>query len=338
MRLLTALLAAIAIAALTGCMGPEARVDNDRQALANWLTEAPAEAPMPVDTAPPAVLLGPGDLIEIELLGITDSREEVAILVDGSLHYGPLAGVPAAGTSVTELTERLEAELTAWYRRPRVVVNVREWRSRTATVLGRVNKPGMVALSGGERIRDLVAATGGLAASRFSGTTEELADLTGAFYVRDGERLPIDFEALLRHGDERYNLQVHPGDYCYIPSSMSREVYVLGAVSDPNAVGFRDGLGLAEALAGAGGPSEDAYLRRCLVVRQRDGQPLAARVDVEAILLGHLPDVVLQPRDVIYLPGRTADNPELIWEQATRAFAGGAAGVIGNRVYNGLRE
>ena len=139
--------------------------------------------------------------------------------------------------------------------------------------------PGLVPLRGGERVIDLFASGGGLATSRFSGSTEELADLSGAIYLRGGEFI-LDFTALLKRGDQRWNIRVHPGDYCYVPSSLSREVYILGAVREPKLLGYKDNLTVISAIATAGGYTEDAYLDRVIIIRGNTSNPLAARCDI----------------------------------------------------------
>ena len=109
------------------------------------------------------------------------TRESCHIGVDGKIFYGPLQGIVARGKSIASLQQELNRELLTWYQKPRVVITVLELRSQRATILGRVAQPGSVVLQGGERIIDLITATGGLATSRFSGSTEELADLSGQF-------------------------------------------------------------------------------------------------------------------------------------------------------------
>ena len=144
-----------------------------------------------------------------------------------------MQNIVARGRTIPELTQVLEAKLATWFRRPTVVISAIEHRSAQATVLGRVNTPGVISLTGNERILDLIAQSGGLATSRFSGSTEELADLSGALYLRNGERLAVDFVALVKEGQHHYNLSVWPGDYLYIPSSISRKSTFLGRLAYP---------------------------------------------------------------------------------------------------------
>ena len=214
---------AAALLTLIACTGPESRLTSEVEVLepvALTVDDMPALIPPElVDDMPPTMVLGPGDELDIEVYGQMRTREITKVGIDGLLYYGPLAGIQANGKTLNEVQDALTAGLTDWYVNPRVLISVREIRSRRATILGRVSTPGSVALGGGERVLDLVSAAGGLATSRFSGSTEELADLSGAMYIRDGVALPIDMYALVKEGDLQYNIHVHPGDHVYIPSS-----------------------------------------------------------------------------------------------------------------------
>ena len=79
---------------------------------------------------------------------------------------------------------------------------------------------------------------GGTLSSSTSGTTEDLADLSHSFLVRQGQMLPVNFDRLLRQGDLAQNVYLQPDDFVYLPSSLSRDIYVLGAVRAPKVVGY----------------------------------------------------------------------------------------------------
>ena len=67
--------------------------------------------------------------------------------------------------------------------------------------------------------------------------------------MRDGQRIPIDFQALIQEGDLRYNIHVHPGDFIYFPSTLASEIYVLGNVRSPGAQAYAGSMTLGSALA-----------------------------------------------------------------------------------------
>ena len=136
------------------------------------------------------------------------------------MYYGPLIGIHRQRPSIRELQAALTDELTKWYQKIRGSSSPFSSFVRSGPPSLAASAPGSIALQGGERVIDLIAAAGGLATSRFSGSTEELADLSGAVLIRQGKVLPVDFNALVKQGDLQQNIRVHPGDHCYIPSSL----------------------------------------------------------------------------------------------------------------------
>ncbi len=246
--------------------------------------------------------LGPGDRIEIEILGLAGSRTTTFVCPDGKLYYDLLPGFDVWGMSLAETKAALEQGLDTYYQHPLVAVNLRGVESQRVWVLGRLNKCGVFPLNGPMTVIEAIAHAGGLFTSRFTGTTEELADLNHSFLIRRGEQLPINFQRLLREGDTSQNIYLEPDDFLYLPSSLSKEIYVLGAVNRPNPLGFVDNMSLASAIAKSMGPQPNAYLTHVAIVRGSLAEPRIAIVDFKAIMLGKAPDVRLEPRDIVYVP------------------------------------
>lgn len=282
--------------------------------------------------------LGIGDLVEIEISETPGTRATTFIMTDGRLYYDLAGGVRADGLTIAELSARLEEALRRDYHEPHVNVTLLEVRSRRFWILGRVFNPGLYPLREPTTLVEAISMAGGLFTSRFSGTTEELADLSHSLVIRGGEVLPVDFEALLRRGDMSQNIYLRPDDYVFLPSSLSQNVYVLGSVRQPKAVGFRDRLSVVGALAHAKGPLPEAWLKGVVVLRGSLRQPRAASVDVAAILAGRARDVNLEPGDVVWVPDSPLDRwDKYFWSilntaartiavnEGTRAAAGSAA-------------
>lgn len=246
--------------------------------------------------------LGPGDKVEIEILGGDATRRNSLVGPDGMLYYDLLPGFEASGLTLEELRLLLEKKLGDFYRFPRVSVVAAEVRSKRVWVLGRVNKPGVYPLVRPTTVLDAISQSGGLFTSRFSGTTEELADLDHSFVMRGRKMMPVNFQRLIRGGDMAQNIQLQPGDYLYLPSSLAKEIHVLGAVKEPRAVGFTQEMSLSSAIGSALGVIKGADLKRVAIVRGTLTEPKIAIVDFEAIQGGRAPNVRLEPRDIVYVP------------------------------------
>jgi protein involved in polysaccharide export with SLBB domain len=135
-----------------------------------------------------------------------------------------------------------------------------------------------------------------------AGASDELADLQRSFVFRHGKMLPVNFERLLKRGDLSQNIYLQPDDFIYFPAATAREIYVLGAVSQPRAVPFRQGMTVAGAVASAYGTINGAYMHHVAVVRGSLAQPEIAIVDYKRVIRGEAADITLQPRDIVYVP------------------------------------
>jgi len=246
--------------------------------------------------------LGAGDLIEIEVLETAGTRRVCRVMPDGMIYYDLLRGLRVEGMTLTELRTTLAQELASHYRSPQVGLILRGVSSKRVWVLGRVNTPGIYPLNQPSTVLEALARAGGLFTSRFSGTTEELADLKHSFLVREGQLMPVDFYKLLREGDMSQNIYLRNGDYIYLPSALSQQIYVLGAVNRPRAVGFVDQVTLVSSIASAFDVMDDAFTSRVLIIRGSLTEPQVAVVDYDAIRRGQKPDVPLQPGDIVWVP------------------------------------
>lgn len=270
-------------------------------------------------------LLGPGDLLEIEIAEVEGTLARTFVMPDGLVHYNLAGGVRAEGLTQAQLAEQLAAALADDYAKPLVNVSLVEVRSRRYWILGRVFKPGIYPLRQPTTLLEAVSQAGGLFTSRFSGSTEELADLGRSVIIRDGRVLPVDFQRLIREGDTSQNIFLLHNDFIYLPSSQSAAVLLLGAVEEPKSIGFKDRLTLIQALAYGRGPSEGAYLRKIVVVRGSLTEPKATTIDLTEILTGRAPDVVLQPGDIVWVPrsrfNALREGVELVLRDAARTIA-----------------
>ena len=248
--------------------------------------------------------VGVGDWLEIEITGIAGSRAETFVMPDGRIYYDLAGGVKVDGLTIEEVGSRLQESLMRDYSSPNINVTLREVRSRRAWLLGRVYKPGLYSLTQPTTLLEGIALAGGLFTSRFSGSTEELADLSNSFVLRDGQVLPVDLLALMKEGDMSQNIYLRDGDYVYIPSSLSQNVHVLGAVAQPQAIGYKNRITLVAAISHAKGPAPGAHLEKVMIIRGSFSSPRVAVVDLKKILSGEARDVRLKPFDIVWVPDR----------------------------------
>lgn len=254
--------------------------------------------------------LGPGDRLEIELIGDITSRTTTAVGPDGRIYFHLLPGVDVWGRTLSDTKALLEKGLSDYIKeQPQVGVTLKGVESQRVWMLGRFQSPGVYALTNGPMtLLEAISLAGGPASlsgnqqSNFAYSSEDLADLRRAFIVRKGQLLPVDFHRLLKQGDLSQNIYLQPDDFIYFPTAAGREVYVLGAVNAPRAVPYNDELTLASAIANAQGTGRDAYWDHVAVVRGSLSNPQIAVINYKAILKGELRDVRLEPQDIVYVP------------------------------------
>ncbi|HEY2525491.1 MAG TPA: polysaccharide biosynthesis/export family protein [Candidatus Binataceae bacterium] len=111
--------------------------------------------------------IGPGDVIEISVPPIDELRERtVRVEADGAISLPMLGTLKAGGLTEKQLVAELEERLKTYMYKPEVDVFVKEYRSRQVAVVGMVNNPGLVTLSGpNETVLDMLTRAGGLTAT-----------------------------------------------------------------------------------------------------------------------------------------------------------------------------
>ncbi len=246
--------------------------------------------------------LGPGDVIDIELLGSGDGPQTTFVGPDGRIYFHLLQGQQVWGLTLADTTKLLEHGLSQFVQSPQVSITLREVHSRRVWVLGRISTPGLYELAQPMTVLEAISKAGGLFTSRMSGSTEELADLHHSFLIRKGQLVPIDFNSLIRKGDTSQNIYLQPDDFIYLPSALGSEVYVMGAVYQPRSVAFKDQLTLLTAIAHCRGFIKGAKLTKVAIVRGSLRDPEIAVVNAETILSGKSPDVLLKPKDLVFIP------------------------------------
>ena len=246
--------------------------------------------------------LGPGDHVDIDMIGGGQGPQPALVGPDGKVYFDLLPGISVWGLTLTQTRDALQAQLSHFYKNPRVSVSLREVRSSRVWILGRLNAPGIYALETPMTILDAVTRAGGLYTAQFTGTTEELADLQHSFLLRHGKYIPVDFRKLIHDGDLSQNVYLEADDFLYLPSALATEIYVLGAVGEPRTVSFKDQVTLSSAIANARGTTPDAWLGEVVIIRGSLTDPHYAVVNFRDILKGKAPEVALQPHDIVYVP------------------------------------
>lgn len=265
--------------------------------------------------------LGPGDILTLGFYGDTNLlKTEVIVRPDGRISYLQAHDVVATGLTVDELRDKFNQELSKYYRSPRVLVSPVAYHSKKYYVLGRVVRKGAFTLDRPITIIEAVARADGFETGLLNRNSIDLADLQRSFLIRDGKRVPIDFEKLFRGGNLSQNIPVEPNDLLYFPPTTLQEVYVVGEVGEPGVVPYTADTSVISAVTERGGFSPRSYRRRVLVVRGSLNEPETFVVDTWAITKATGVDFKLQPKDIIYVSSRPFIRAEELLDVAATSF------------------
>ncbi|MEX2222014.1 MAG: polysaccharide biosynthesis/export family protein [Candidatus Rokuibacteriota bacterium] len=255
---------------------------------------AAAQAPAP--QAPDRdYIIGPEDLLDIQVWGNKDLNQTVFVRPDGRTSLPLVGEIAVAGKTVQQLQDHLGAVYEKTVKGAVVTVIVKEIRSRPVYFVGGFGKPGVMQLTRELSLLQAISIVGGVSPN---------ADGEKGFVLRGDKRIPIDFNRLVQRGDLSQNPKLEPGDSVVVP--LADAVYVNGEVKLPGAVKYTGDLTILKALTQVGGLTPLAAPGRVDVLRGNAEKKERIRVDVDKMMRSpdENPDIRLQPNDIIFVPQR----------------------------------
>ncbi len=243
--------------------------------------------------------VGPGDVLEISVLGVDELSRKVRVLGDGTITLPLLGNFSVAGLTVSEAEAQIAKTLAdgKLVNDPQVSIFVAESISGSVTVQGAVAKPGVYELFGQKTLLEVLGQAGGLNRERGADILVLRRDESG-----QQQSLQVDATRLVEEGDVSLNIQLQPGDIVMVPVARSLRVYVTGAVNRPGAVEYSssEGITVLQAVTAAGGPTERANLKKVTLRRRRaDGTEESREINLKKIQKGKEPDIPLERNDTI---------------------------------------
>jgi polysaccharide export outer membrane protein len=253
--------------------------------------------------------IGIGDLLTIDVLGVQDFSREVRVNAAGNIPMPFIGEIHVQGLTPAKAQETLAARLNPEYvRNPQVSVLIKEPRSRTFSVIGAVQKPDQYQII---QPITLVAALSGAGGLNFQ-KAGDAALIQRSYENPDSPyQIEVNLKKLLFEGDMSLDLPIMPGDVVNVPVRVDTSVYVIGDVTKPGPFDYpsEKGIYVSRALAMAGGPTKTSKLSSAALVRQLpDGSIERTPVDPGKIMKGKMPDIAMQPNDILYIPGSVGKN------------------------------
>jgi polysaccharide export outer membrane protein len=243
----------------------------------------------------PGYLIGPGDVLNIEVWKEPDISREVTVNYKGEIKLPPIKKMSAIGLSIPLLEERIAEALSKYLIEPVVFVTVKEYNSQRVIALGETTT-GMYTL---KRKTTLVEFLG-----QIGGPTENADTSHLKLIKKDGRIFTYDLHELIKDSQESQEIVVTGGDAVYIPPLELNKVFILGEVKSPKSVIIKGKLTVVDAIAEAGGYTNDAVTSSVMIIRGELGSQKGIRINLKRILkegdIGQ--NIELMPGDIVYVP------------------------------------
>lgn len=203
-------------------------------------TFAPAtDIPVPAD-----YVVGPGDTMEVQLIGEQGGRYTLTVGRDGAVDFPELGPIAVAGMRFAAAKTLLEQRVADQMIGMRASVSMGALRSIQVFVLGEAERPGSYTVSGLSTITNALFASGGV---------KSIGSLRNIELKRSGQVVTrFDLYDLLLNGDTSRDARLLPGDVIFIPP-VGITVAVTGEVQRPAIYEVRDAVTASEILNLAGG-------------------------------------------------------------------------------------
>jgi polysaccharide export outer membrane protein len=291
--------------------------------IASAVLTVSAFAQQPTLTTRPteSLLIGPGDTLHIQVFDTPEMEQHARVTDDGNVPLIFLGNVHVAGLTPESAARIIETQLVQkqYMKKPQVTVTIEQFATQGVLVIGQVVHPGTYQIDTSRPVLDVLGLAGGLTDLADKKITIERHG-TGErvqYFVSNNPEEAFDHSVL-----------VHPGDKLMVPKA--GVVYALGDFARPGGYVISNNKGQLTALqmlALAGGTPPTAVPSNARLIRRTgNGDGFTeTKIQLSDMQKGKIPDILLQPDDIIYVPFSYLKN--IATNASTLLAAAGAAAV-----------
>jgi polysaccharide export outer membrane protein len=169
----------------------------------------PSAAPATTD---PAYVIGPQDMLDINVWKEPDMTRLVPVRPDGKISLPLINDVQAAGSTPQQLAADITAKLKKFLTDPQVTVIVTAINSQRVFVIGEVLHAGAFQLVPGTTVLQALANAGGF--TTFANVKKiHVMRLVNGKHVE----MPFNYRAVLNGDSQDQNIRLEPGDTIVVP-------------------------------------------------------------------------------------------------------------------------
>ncbi len=232
-----------------------------------------------------------GDKLSINIVGSDSTKlDNVFVDRDGSISLQEFGKVFIAGKTFDDAQIIIDSFVQAKSIGNEVFVTLAELRDIQVIMLGEVESPGIYTIAGGSNVLHALNVAGGI---NSAGSFRNIS------VIRSGKEIyNLDLYETLVYGKTNiFNFNLRAGDTIFI-KPIDFFVPVTGGVNKPALFDIKDGETLADLISFAGGFSQDSFNSNSITL-ERDN---LSGIEILEIKKNTLPQIQLQPRDVVIVP------------------------------------
>ncbi len=232
-------------------------------------------------------LIGPGDILEINLLDDPEISGEYRVLNDGTVPFPLIGNVYLNNLSIQQANHLIQEKYSNELLRPQLYLTVKEPRPIKISVIGEIVRPGIYSLTPNETsnlegfpeitnnglptIVDAIQKAGGI--TQNSNLNEVYIKRRLPGYEKKYKSTKIDLYSLIFKGDLEQNIYLFDGDVISLskaPIASTKvmniaeanlspqliNVTIIGQVNSPGNIQLKANTPLTQAIYSAGGPTE----------------------------------------------------------------------------------
>jgi protein involved in polysaccharide export with SLBB domain len=244
-------------------------------------------------TPSPDYRLGPGDLIEIQMVGRLEvTKHQVAVGPDGVINVPPIGAIDIRGLTLSDANQRIGDRVRSMFRFVETTMAVAQPRCFEVVLSGDVERPGTMLTPATRRLQDVILAAGGIAPR---GSVRHVRLTVGQ------QEREVDLLRFEMTGDLSQNPLVQDGLRVHVPPR-GPAVNLSGAVRRPGEYELDSFGSLGELFSLVGGLHPTAARRDARLTRVGpDGRKETFSVDLQTALAPST-DVRMRGGDVLFVP------------------------------------
>jgi polysaccharide biosynthesis/export protein len=265
-----------------------------------------------------SLLIGPGDLIQVDVLDTPEMEQQVRVTDEGNAPLAYVGNVKVGGMTPGAAAEAIQLLLISKnvMKHPQVTVRVQEYSTQDVSVLGQVHTPGAYPLTTPQPVLRVLSLAGGVT---------DLADRQVTI-KRHGS--PEQLTYTLSNDPQKMltdMVMVYPGDIVMVPNAPV--IYIMGDVGRPGGYAMSSNashLTLLQAIARAGSANKTSVPSKVRLIRNTGDGAKETRVHLDAMEKGKIPDIDLQANDIIFVPFSWMKNVAMSGSTIAASTAGAA--------------